>query len=96
MNVEHIADATFLQLLVQSSHVKGLLFSMCSLAFGYRYEARTVRRPAKCNLTLSSMEDAVIAQSGQKVVEERIQMTLLDGCHRCSAVQQMKAEGGHE
>lgn len=67
---EHIVDPTFWSRHVQSSRMESLLASIRALAFEYCNEIIAFTSSAECNLSDSSIENAIEDESSRKVVKQ--------------------------
>lgn len=78
-SVEQMADHSFPLWDIQSRHVNSLSASIRALVFDYRTGMITATWFASCNLTESSMQDAVADDDDGKFVEECFKMIILHG-----------------
>lgn len=68
---------------------------MHPLSFDYRNVMISMAWSAECNPTDSGIYGAVAEDIDRNVVKKGVRVLLLDGRHRCGAMRQLKAEGGH-
>lgn len=78
MNVEQIVDPIFQPRDSKCCHVRNLFVSMRALTFYFRNGMSIATCSANCNLTCTSMEDAVVEQSVGKDVKKGFKILSLD------------------
>lgn len=96
MSVKHIVDSTIPLRDIQRSQVKDLVASTRAQSSEYRNRMIIETWFAEHNPTDSTTEDAIVAESGRKIVSHAFKMISLDGRHRCNSVHQSEAESAHD
>lgn len=96
MSVMQIVGPTFPLSDIQSSHVKYLLASLCSITFVYCGGVVNLTCYVNYKPWKTSVEDTIAKQGGGSVPKERFTQTLLCGRHRFKVARQVMIEGEHK